>query len=342
MEKDAISRGLFAMMRGDVQEDLLELQGEIVRDIGRLERLQEDLRTGNREVIEDVLRDMLAETPQPEPLAEVIGELALTSSIEHQHMPLLDASVQARIPTWLYGEAGSGKSTAAEKVADKTGLEFRSISLSPTTSKSDLLGYRDATGQYRSTGFRDTYEKGGVFLFDEVDNAHPSSLAVMNHALANDEAEFPDGPVEKHPDTIIIAAANTVGKGATAQYVGRTVIDAATRDRFVYIPWDIDEAMEERLVNPKSRADNDPVDISKGGIPNPREWLKTVRENRYAINRLGIRHLVSTRAALYGVQLARFGMGRHWLEELCIYKGMPEMDRQKIRNEIKNPSTLAV
>ncbi len=82
----------------------------------------------------------------------------------------------AYVPVWLYGEAGSGKSTAAEQMADELDLSFRSISLGPSTSKSDLMGYRDATGEYRSTAYRETYEDGGVFLFDEIDNAHPSVL----------------------------------------------------------------------------------------------------------------------------------------------------------------------
>lgn len=337
MEKDEVSRGVMALIRGDVQEDLLDLHHELLADIGRLEQLERNILAGDRTVMTEVLRSIAKETPEVLPVVPSMGRIAVASKIDHKHMPLLMASVQARIPAWLHGQAGSGKSTAAEKAAEQVGLEFRSISLSPTTSKSDLLGYRDANGVYRSTGFREIYQQGGVFLFDEIDNAHPSSLAVMNHALANGEAEFPDGPVERHQDAIMIAAANTLGKGANAQYVGRAVIDAASRDRFVYIPWDIDEALEERLVNPQSRAKSEPVSISDGGIPSPGEWLKTVRQHRYSVENLGIKHLVSPRAALYGVQLARLGMGREWLSELCIYKGMPEVDRRKIQAEIRSP-----
>ena len=50
----------------------------------------------------------------------------------------------ADVPVWLYGEAGSGKYTAAEQMADELDLSFRSISLGPSTSKADLMGYRDA------------------------------------------------------------------------------------------------------------------------------------------------------------------------------------------------------
>ena len=47
-------------------------------------------------------------------------------------------------------------------MADELDLSFRSISLGPSTSKADLMGYRDATGEYRSTAYRETYEDGGV------------------------------------------------------------------------------------------------------------------------------------------------------------------------------------
>lgn len=62
----------------------------------------------------------------------------------HLHAPLLKAALMADVPVWLYGEAGSGKSTAAEQMADELDLSFRSISLGLSTSKADLMGYRDA------------------------------------------------------------------------------------------------------------------------------------------------------------------------------------------------------
>ena len=44
----------------------------------------------------------------------------------HLHAPLLKAALMADVPVWLYGEAGSGKSTAAEQMADELDLSFRS------------------------------------------------------------------------------------------------------------------------------------------------------------------------------------------------------------------------
>lgn len=323
--------GVMAFLRGDIQEDLEALHSEVREDIGRLAVQRQAFLEGDRQVVTEVIREIMAgEAPETGlDLSPLIDEARFGGGFDHMHMPLLELAAQARIPAWLHGEAGSGKSTAAERIAEKSGLEFRSISLCPTTSKSDLLGYRDANGKYNTTAFRDVYENGGVFLFDEIDNAHPSSLALVNNALSNNEAEFPDEKVEKHQDAIIVAAANTIGKGATAQYVGRAVIDAATRDRFVFIPWDIDESLEDQIVLGKSKR-SARIDVGEGGTISPKEWLHIVREKRGRIDELGIRQLCSPRAAIFGAQLAKLGMGQRWIEELCIYKGMPEHDRVKI------------
>ena len=249
----------------------------------------------------------------------------------HLHAPLLKAALMADVPVWLYGEAGSGKSTAAEQMADELDLSFRSISLGPSTSKADLMGYRDATGEYRSTAYRETYEDGGVFLFDEIDNAHPSVLTILNNSIANNQGEFPDKRISRHDDTRFIAAANTIGRGATAEYVGRTPIDAATIDRFAFVSMDIDPELEEALVLGDQVKDSY-VDISSGGVPNAREWLAVVRAHREAVSELGIRAIIGQRAALYGKRLAEQGVGKDWLSEMLLYKGMKKYDREKLES----------
>lgn len=157
-----VRHGLRALINGDLQADLQQMYGSLQHEIESLRDERIALSAGNEDVIRSVIHRMIQETDgdDAEPLPEV-QQLVAAGKVEHEHMPLLATAARARIPSWLHGEAGSGKSTAAEKIADRERLDFRSISLCPTTSKSDLLGYRDATGQYRSTAFRDIYENGG-------------------------------------------------------------------------------------------------------------------------------------------------------------------------------------
>ena len=109
----------------------------------------------------------------------------------------------------------------------------------------ELLGFIDAGGTYHRTAFREAFENGGAYLFDEVDGSDNSAILALNAALANGQCQFPDGMVKRHPDTVIMASANTHGLGATAEYVGRARIDGAFLDRFgVRFNWGYDNALE--------------------------------------------------------------------------------------------------
>lgn len=147
---------------------------------------------------------------------------------------------------WLAGPAGSGKTYAGKMVAHAMGLPF--VFNGALANAFELLGFIDAGGTYHRTAFREAFEHGGVYMFDEVDGSDNSALLALNAALANGAAQFPDGRIERHPDCVILASANTWGLGATAEYVGRSKIDAAFLDRFgVRFHWDYDAALETAI-----------------------------------------------------------------------------------------------
>jgi cobaltochelatase CobS len=96
----------------------------------------------------------------------------------------------------------------------------------------EMLGFIDAAGNYHRTPFRDAYEHGGIYTFDEVDRSDPVALLAVNPHLANGVATFPDGQIKRHKDCLIICTANTWGNGANADYCGATKLDAAFMSRF--------------------------------------------------------------------------------------------------------------
>lgn len=161
-----------------------------------------------------------------------------------------------RLPIYLVGPAGSGKTFLGRQVAKVVGLPFRSIVFSPGLPESALIGRMVpslTTGEqvYHGTPFVEAFMNGGVFLGDEGDNADPSTMIILNQSLANGAITLPDGrEVERHQDFVFIMGANTYGRGADRIYVGRTQLDAATLDRFalskVYIDYDPD--LERDLV----------------------------------------------------------------------------------------------
>ncbi len=152
----------------------------------------------------------------------------LVKGVKHSQLPSLINMVGAGLNVMLTGSAGSGKTHASAQVAEALGLKFYALSVGAQTSKSDIVGFIDAGGTYRTTLFRQAYEKGGVFVMDEIDAGNSNVLIQINSALSNGICSFPDKQVKAHKDFHFIATANTYGKGESVKYVGRNRLDAAT------------------------------------------------------------------------------------------------------------------
>lgn len=230
--------------------------------------------------------------------------------IFHRDFPSLVKLASLRHHVFLVGPAGSGKTTLAGQVAKALELDF--YFTGALLQKYELLGYMDATGRYIGTSFRRAYEFGGLFLWDEVDSSDAAALVAFNAALEQDQADFPDGMVKRHPNFVAMAAGNTYGRGADRVYVGRTQLDGATLDRFTVWTLDYDEDLERAL------AGNDP-------------WVSRVQAFRAAAQRLGIRHIISPRASIKGAAQLKAGFTREQVEDMTVFKGLDPAQVRKIR-----------
>lgn len=165
---------------------------------------------------------------------------------------------KARKNIFLPGPAGCGKTHLAAQVAEALGLEFRHISCSGGMSEGQLTGRLLPVGdggkfEYVESDFVHLYENGGVFLLDEIDAADPNVMIVINSALANGKMSLPNRPgkteAKRHPDFVVVAAANTFGRGCDRLYVGRAQLDESTLDRFRIgtVPMEYDPRVERVL-----------------------------------------------------------------------------------------------
>jgi MoxR-like ATPase len=227
----------------------------------------------------------------------------------HRMLEPVLMTVVAGASPMLVGPAGSGKTTLAEQVAKLLKLNF--YMEARVTSEYKLLGFLDATSRVVRTQFREAYENGGVFLFDEMDASDADALTAFNAALSNGSCAFPDKLVKRHANFHALAACNTFGRGADRQYVGRNQLDAATLDRFVVLEVDYDEQLE--------------LEIS--GDP---EWCRRVQKVRKAIAVEKVRHIVSPRASIMGARMLAAGMDRATVEEACIWKGLDAANRARV------------
>lgn len=213
---------------------------------------------------------------------------------------------------WLVGPVGSGKTSAAAQVAQDLGLPFHFNGAVDNEYK--LRGFLDAQGRLISPPFRKAFEHGGVYLFDECDASMPGAVLAFNAALSNGACDFPDGEVKRHPDCIIIAAANTWGQGATHEYVGRMKQDAAFLDRFIQLAWDYDENLEQAMSG-------------------NRHWTTRVQVIRAAIAELKIQHIVSPRASYWGAALLAAGVPEDEVLRLKVRGSLNDRQWQQIMEE---------
>lgn len=259
----------------------------------------------------------------------------------HYKFPLVAAAVTNRIPTMIVGPAGWGKTSTIKALAticedawDDNSVDYRIQSIGPQTSKSDILGYMDANGNYVKSVFYECFSKGMLYACDEADAGSAGSLTLLNQGFANQECHFPgqEGMTERHGNFVPLFLANTFGLGANATYVGRNQLDAATIDRFAVVEYDYDEHWEGRICG-ISDMDGATLKLDAGGSRTDREWVEWVGRIRNAIDSLAIRHVVSPRASINGIKLLKSGLGFTHVSNMCVWKGMDSATRTKIINE---------
>jgi len=197
---------------------------------------------------------------------------------------------------YLVGPAGTGKTTAARHFAEAIEApRFAFLSLSAGVGEHHIAGrpmpQADGSWKHQPTPFIEVFRNGGVFLLDEIDAADPNVLVSINAALANGQFSNPFDPadvIERHPDAVIVAAANTYGTGADAQYVGRNPLDAATLDRFTLatVTVDYDRRLEHAIAH---------ENLTTSAAAELLDWIESLRD---AIKRHRLRRVASTRLVI--------------------------------------------
>lgn len=165
--------------------------------------------------------------------------------IDMVKMMVVNDRVIGRYP-WLYGPAGSGKSSMCKQIADELGLPYYSVS--SLMQKYELEGYTDAAGELVKTSFFQAFKGGGIFVFDEASTSSGEVQVAFNTAAAQLIYNFPkEGMMSAHPDFHIIAADNSVGRGGDKKYSARYKLDVSTLDRYTFVEVGYSEAHDLRM-----------------------------------------------------------------------------------------------
>lgn len=209
---------------------------------------------------------------------EVDGQkVEMGTEVLHEMFEPILKLTKLNIPCFLTGPAGTGKSVICQQVAKALNLDF--YFSNAVTQEYKITGFTDANGVYHETPFYKAFKNGGLFFLDEMDASIPDVLVILNAAIANRKMDFPApiGNVDAHTDFRVIAAGNTFGTGADAQYVGRFQLDMATLNRFSVVQVGYSPDIEMLMANGNE------------------ELLEFSRCFRAAVNKAGIRMVVSYR-----------------------------------------------
>lgn len=231
----------------------------------------------------------------------------------HEKFDTVLKLVNASIPVFLTGAAGTGKNVLCKQVSEALDLEF--YFSNAVTQEYKLTGFIDANGKYHETQFYQAFTKGGLFMLDEMDGSIPEVLIILNAALANRYFDFPTGRVEAHENFRVIAAGNTYGTGADIEYSGRYQLDAASLDRFALVEIDYSPAIEQAIANGNT------------------ELLEFVQGFRQAVKKAGIKHLVTYRS-LERLSKLENVLGKKEALEISLVKHLHTDDKRIIKQEL--------
>jgi cobaltochelatase CobS len=230
------------MIASDTTTTPVDAQDLLKRFAGAIQDHLELKSTVDEDKVHEIVDEAVAAARLPRPLEIHLPDARVVKLEGHVHcqfQELIDLVEEGTQNILMVGPAGSGKTTLAKSAAKALDLDFGFISLSAGITETHLFGrvlpQADGTWGYVPSRFVQVYENGGVFLLDEIDAADSNVMVAVNAALANGVLANPvNGKVHvRHKDCIILAAANTWGRGGDQQYVGRNQLDAATLDRFV-------------------------------------------------------------------------------------------------------------
>jgi hypothetical protein len=239
----------------------------------------------------------------------------------HYLMPRLLKLLGAGMHVYLWGPAGSGKTSAAMQAAEAlttVGVMhgFELDTLDPTTFKSAIFGYRTPTGEPVETQFTRAYGRGAAYIADECDLAPGQVQTLFNSALANGHAPAAWGAIARAQGFVFVGAGNTPGR-PTAAFNDRKPMSEAFKDRLYFLHWPIDENIERRicglpLVKPPARVER---------TCTPADWCSWVLKVRAWAGKNAVTLKVTPRASIEGRKALALGETPEEIAHGLVFRG---------------------
>lgn len=164
---------------------------------------------------------------------------------------------------YLFGHAGTGKSTVVEQVHARTGRPIIRIQHSRDTEESHVVGLyvaRNGETVWQPGILQICMRFGMTYLADEYDRAMPQVTSLYQAVLEGKSLIAKEAPeewrvIKPHPDFRFFATGNTNGAGdESGLFVSTSLQDFANYERFALMyqmNW-LDKDTEARMISKKS------------------------------------------------------------------------------------------
>jgi cobaltochelatase CobS len=149
--------------------------------------------------------------------------------------------IEVGIPTYLWGHAGTGKTTLWEQICARLNLPAIRVQHTANMEESMVTGQyllRDGETNFEPGALMIAMRRGWVYLADEYDFGRPEVLSVYQPVLEGKplvvkEAEASLRVTRPHPRFRMVGTGNTNGTGdETGLYQGTLLQNAANYERF--------------------------------------------------------------------------------------------------------------
>lgn len=149
--------------------------------------------------------------------------------------------IELNLPTYLWGHAGTGKTTIWEQICHYTNRPYFRVQHTANMAESDVTGQwtvKNGETKFELGPLALAMKHGWVYLADEYDFAFPSILGVYQPVLEGKsliikEADAENRIIKPHPNFRFVATGNTNGAGDdTGLYQGTNLQNAANFSRF--------------------------------------------------------------------------------------------------------------
>ena len=248
----------------------------------------------------------------------------------HYLLPRLIKLVAAGFNVYLWGPAGTGKTTAARMAFKALGRESALDTLDPSTFRSMIQGYQTPKGAPVHTTFTRCWTEGHGYIADELDNGPGNVQTLFNSALANGHAPLAWGNVER-PETFgFIGTGNTPGR-PTRSFPDRRPMSQAFADRLYFFYFPLDEAIE-------CRAAGLPVPVRpprRRTTCTPQAWVTFVQRLRAWAEDNAPTMQVTPRASLDGMRALELGENPAEVADGLIFRGCDEELKRKALSAVR-------